>query len=135
MRVVTRYWMLGQRICAFTVDRNPLPKQRPRVIKRKGKSIAFTPRKTKQYETYVASLARKAMGDREPTTELVAVRLVFYRARRTADVDNLVKGCLDPMQGIIYKNDNQVVDLHAQWFRDKENPHAYVEVWEVTGGS
>jgi len=137
---MTHYWMLAERICAFEIDRNPLPKQRPRVVARFDaatgvtSSRAYTPRKTKAYETYVAVLARNAMGNREPEKGLVALRLTFYRARRDADCSNLAKAIEDPIQGIVYKNDNQVVDLHAQWFRDKENPRAYVEAWTVKGG-
>lgn len=127
------HWLLDECICAFEIDCNPLPKERPRTIRRKGKSITFTPKRTRKYEAYVAELAEQAMGDREPETGLIAVRLVFYRARRDADIDNCVKSCMDSIQGIVFKNDNQVVDLHAQWFRDKENPHADVEVWTVKG--
>ena len=125
-------WLLDERVCAFEIDRNPLPKERPRFMRRKGKSIAFTPKRTREYEAHVASLARKAMGDREPETGLVALRCVFYRARRDADLTNLCKSVEDPIQGIVFKNDNQVVDLRAQWFRDKENPRAYVEIWRVS---
>ena len=127
------HWHLDTLVVRFEIDRNPLPKERPRTIRRKGKSITFTPKRTREYEAYVAVLARLAMGDREPEKGLVALRCVFYRARRTADLTNLCKGPEDAMQGIVFKNDNQVVDLHAQWFRDKENPRALVEVWTVQG--
>jgi len=127
------YWQLSKLIVSFVIDTNPLPKQRPRVVKRKGASFAYTPRETARYEKYVAKLAREAMGEREPTKELVALDLVFYRARRNADLDNICKATMDPIQGIIYKNDNQVVDLRAQWRRDKEWPHAEVAVWSVKG--
>ena len=126
-------WYPDTLVVRFEIDCNPLPKERPRVIRRKGKSITFTPKRTKEYEAYVALLARQAMGGREPETGLVALRCVFYRARRTADLTNLCKSPEDAMQGIVFKNDNQVVDLHAQWFRDKENPHALVEAWTVKG--
>jgi len=91
------------------IDTNPLPKQRPRVIhvhKKGGKAWAYTPSETAKYEKHVAALAREAMGEREPTKELVALDLVFYRARRNADIDNCAKACADSIQGIIYKNDN-----------------------------
>ena len=88
-------WHLDTLVVCFEIDCNPLPKERPRTIRRKGKSITFTPKRTRDYEAYVALLARQAMGDREPEKGLVAVQCVFYRARRTADCDNLLKAVLD----------------------------------------
>ena len=125
------YWHLDELVVRFEIDCNPLPKERPRTIRRRGKSITFTPKRTKEYEAYVALLARQAMGSREPEKGLVAVRFVCYRARRNADLDNIAKGIGDSLQGVVFKNDNQIVDWHAQWFRDKENPRALVEVWTV----
>lgn len=126
-------WHLDTLVVRFEIDRNPLPKERPRTIRRGTRSITFTPKRTRDYEAYVALLARQAMGDREPEKGLVALRIVFYRARRAADLTNLCKSPEDSMQGIVFKNDNQVVDLCAQWFRDKENPRALVSVWTVKG--
>jgi len=131
------HWHLDTLVVRFTIDCNPLPKERPRVTSRvnkwtgESKTFAYTPKRTKQYEAYVALLARQAMGDREPEKGLLCVSLVFYRARRNADIDNCTKSVMDAIQGVVFNNDNQVVDLHAQWFRDKENPRALVEVWRV----
>ena len=42
----------------------------------------------------------------------VAMKLDFYVKRNDADCDNLAKGTMDSLQGVIYKNDRQVIDLH-----------------------
>ena len=50
------------------------------------------------------------------------VRLIanFY-LKRDRDVDNL-KLVLDSLQGMIIKNDSQVVELHIYKHKDKDNP-------------
>ena len=69
------------------------------------------------------------MIGQEPFEGLVVVRCDFYRPRRDADPDNLFKAIADAMQGIVYKNDSQIVDMRALWHRDKHNPRAIVSVW------
>lgn len=44
---------------------------------------------------------------------LVDVRLLDEDTRGRADVDNLAKGVMDALEGIIYLNDRQVVHLDA----------------------
>ena len=124
-------WYKEQLIVSFDIPGRPLPKERPRVVPRKGKMVAYTPKKTRAYEQSVAQVASIAMRGNEPYTGLVVVRCDFYRARRNADPDNLFKAVADAMQGIVYKNDNQVVEMHAVWHRDKDE-HAHVDVWATS---
>ena len=49
----------------------------------------------------------------DPVTYSVRVYLHFFVRRNTADIDNLVKAALDGLQGVIFKNDKQVMELHA----------------------
>jgi Holliday junction resolvase RusA-like endonuclease len=57
----------------------------------------------------------------------VIVRMDVYRAHRRGDLDNFAKCCLDSLQGVGFRNDSQIVELHMRRFDDKRNPR--VEVW------
>lgn len=43
----------------------------------------------------------------------VAVTVRFYGARANADIDNLCKGALDALSGIVIGDDRQVMNLLA----------------------
>lgn len=96
---------------AFAVPGKPVPKGRPRVTRRNGRPITFTPARTRDYEKRVAAYALQACLAVEWPLRLRArysATLRFYGARANADNDNLCKSVLDPMQGIVFVNDCQV---------------------------
>ena len=62
----------------------------------------------------------------------LAVRLDVYRPRKSGDLDNTAKAILDAMQGRVYVNDSQIIELHMRRFDDKEAPRVEVEVREAT---
>lgn len=114
----------------FIVPGDPVPKGRPRFT-RQGRT--YTPAKTKSYEEQVATLARKAMNGAEPLDTPVSVRVIalfaipasYSKTRRQAcldgterhikrpDLDNVVKAITDGMNGVVYKDDSQIVMLNA----------------------
>lgn len=62
-----------------------------------------------------------------PLTGEVAVTLELRRV--ACDVDNATKAVLDGLQGIVYENDRQVVDIHARWIeRYEEGSLSTIEV-------
>ena len=103
----------------FSMVGDPRGKGRPRAVARRigTKVIAsvYTDAKTKRYEGSVKSVARKAMGDRQPLDGPLSVSLRFrlaipkstpkymrasYLSGESAyfgafDIDNLVKGVMD----------------------------------------
>jgi len=107
----------------------PFGKERPRIVSRGRFAPAYTPEKTVAYEARVADLAKKAMGNRAPMEGPVTVtmRAVFAippswspRQQQKAmtkeisptkkpDIDNLAKIVFDPMNGIVYRDDAQIV--------------------------
>ena len=94
---------------------------------------AHTPRRTRNYEKLVRDSAALAWR-RPPLTEQIAITFHFYRASAgRADVDNLSKACMDSLQGVIFKNDNQVSVLHAEKHIDRENPRVEITVEEING--
>ena len=64
----------------------------------------------------------------------VAVAIDLYlHGKRRIDVDNCAKSILDGMNGIVYEDDNQVVDLRVRKLREsnRKNQRVEVEVWEA----
>jgi Holliday junction resolvase RusA-like endonuclease len=114
----------------YQVQADPQGKGRPKFT-RQGR--AYTPAKTVAYETLIAKAAQEAMGASEPLETPVAVFVYismpipksypkkrreacldgFERPLKTPDCDNVAKAFLDAMNGIVYKDDCQVVSLHV----------------------
>jgi Holliday junction resolvase RusA-like endonuclease len=127
----------------FKVDGTPIPKGRPRFA-RKGKFVStYTDKTTLQYEDLIADGAKRAMGLSEPLETALEVFFYFsipipksYSKKRTdaclsglerpmkKDLDNLIKSVADGMNKIVYKDDAQIVALHAT----KVYGDPYVEV-------
>lgn len=112
----------------FSVEGDPVGKQRPRF----SRGRTYTPKKTVDYEKLITDKARQAMGSSEPLETPVAVYLYvnhaippsYSKKRKEAclnrferpkkpDLDNSAKAYLDAMNGIVYKDDVQVVSLHV----------------------
>lgn len=118
----------------FTVYGIPQGKARPRFRKIGNFVQTYTPAKTKSYEDEIKMFAKAAMGATEPLETPVEVFLYIrntvpasYSKKRTeaclsgqekpinkTDIDNIAKAFLDGMNGIVYKDDRQVVELHAK---------------------
>jgi crossover junction endodeoxyribonuclease RusA len=61
----------------------------------------------------------------------VAMELKIYRPRKSGDTSNRIKVLEDAMQGILYENDNQIVEIHAYRFDDSHSPRIELKVWEA----
>lgn len=119
----------------FEIKGAPVPKGRPRTVKRGNKTITYTPDKTRIYEDYVRSVAAQ-YAPKELLKGALGVELHFYLQRpkslpkrvaqsvKKPDCDNLAKLFLDsleprkkwkksqdPFDGAIYENDSQIVSL------------------------
>lgn len=117
-------------IVTFKVFGEPVAKGRPRFTKT-GRT--YTPKKTHDYESEVAMMAKAAMGTSEPLETPVAVYVYvtfpvppsysnkrreaclkgFERHMKRPDLDNCVKAVTDGMNGIVYKDDSQITSIHA----------------------
>ena len=60
----------------------------------------------------------------------LAFTATFYRPRKSGDLDNRIKILLDSLQGTIFADDKQIVEIHAYRFDDKENPRVELEITE-----
>lgn len=63
----------------------------------------------------------------------VRITLDWYRSRRAGDLDKRIGVCLDALQGVLFDNDSQIVELRATRHDDPTNPRIEVCV-EPAGG-
>lgn len=133
----------------FTVPGDPKGKGRPR-FSRVGKfTKTYTDAKTRLYELKIANEAKLAMFPHEPLETPIAVYMEinvpipssYSKKRKEAcllgvempckkpDADNILKGVLDAMNGIVYKDDVQVIKISVIKKYSSE-PCVYVVVKE-----
>ena len=64
----------------------------------------------------------------EPLTGPVTLTVTWFRKIRRGDLDNRLKVLLDALNGVLYVDDDQVVEIHAFRKDDRLNPRVEVEV-------
>lgn len=119
---------------SFTVPGEPIGKGRPRATTRAGHAALYTPKKTANYESLIAHAARQAMAGAAPVEFACAVQLsitcsvpVSWSKKKQAaalagqvlptkkpDTDNVVKAVFDGMNGVVWRDDVQAVDLFVR---------------------
>lgn len=117
----------------FTVPGQPVAKGRARAVSISGKARLHTPQKTVQYESMVAIAAQTAMAGQPlfygpvqlditavfsiPSSwplkrqKMAANRQILPSKR--PDIDNIAKAIQDGCNGVVYRDDAQVVKLIA----------------------
>lgn len=118
---------------AFTVPGEPVAKGRARSLVRAGHVAHYTPEKTARYENLVALAAQQAMGSLAPFIGPVSITVMAYmgiagswsKRKKTAaidgtvfptkrpDIDNVLKAIKDGLNGVVWKDDSQVVNVMA----------------------
>lgn len=113
----------------ITVAGDPQGKGRARAFRRGNFIGHYTPEKTRTYEGIIRSIAMDAMGPRTPIESPVEIDLSIIfavpaswsqkkRAQALAgevkpakkpDADNVIKAFTDAMNGVVYKDDVQIV--------------------------
>ena len=119
----------------FFVPGAPIGKGRPRAARRGAGVVMFTPEKTAGYEALVAATASNAMrakagplftGPLEAVLEMrIPIPVSLSKAHKAAalagtelptskpDIDNVAKAILDACNGVVFRDDAQVVMLVA----------------------
>jgi Holliday junction resolvase RusA-like endonuclease len=115
----------------FEVSGEPVPKGRPRMTKT---GHVYTPKKTATYERKVALLATIARqgAHRKPFTGPVGISAVFrFGTKRRIDIDNVLKAVLDSLNGILYEDDSQVMEIQVRKVMGSDEPGAHIVVTEL----
>jgi Holliday junction resolvase RusA-like endonuclease len=132
---------------AFTVPGEPQGKGRARVGRVAGHARMFTPAKTLAYEGLIAHAAQQAMAGHPPLADacrlevdVVCAVAASWSGRKRAqalagairptkkpDADNVLKAVCDGMNGVVWRDDVQAVDvlLHKRY---GETPGVWVRV-------
>lgn len=115
----------------FTVEGEPVPKARPRF----AGGHAYTPQRTRDAEEDVRIQALTATTGKSWLLldgYRYGVEMDFYRSSsRAVDLDNLAKLCVDSCNGVLWRDDSQIVHWVARKRVDRENPRTEVRVWLV----
>jgi crossover junction endodeoxyribonuclease RusA len=115
----------------FEVPGEPVPKGRPRLGK--GGNV-YTPKKTKAYERKVALIATIARqsAHRKPFTGPVGISVVLrFKTKRRIDLDNCLKALMDSLNGVLYADDSQVMEMQVSKVIGSDEPGAHVVVTEL----
>ena len=119
---------------SFTVPGEPIGKGRPRATTRAGHAAIYTPKKTANYESLIAHAAHQAMAGAAPVEFACQVQLSitvgvpasWSKKKQAAalagqvlptkkpDTDNVVKAVFDGMNGVVWRDDVQAVDLFVR---------------------
>jgi len=123
--------LAGDLVVRVTYDGLPVAKGRAR-YKAHGKGM-YTPLSTREYETKIGWLIRKALGPVAPDAESrFGLRCVFYRPNRLRiDCDNLIKAISDAATGLVWKDDSQVLEVIGRLFLAAERPHVEFAIYRV----
>ena len=118
----------------FTIPGPPKGKQRPRICRVNGRSMAYTPKGTIEYEKLVRAsytAVSKAKFERNLPLEISILALYpipKYVSRKTKelmlngylfptkkpDADNVIKVILDALNGVAYRDDVQIYRVYLE---------------------
>lgn len=102
----------------FNFHIDPVAKGRPRF----GNGRTYTPKKTKDFETRIKSMAKEQYRNGAMKGPLSVTIVFFMKRPKTVnrdyptvkpDVDNLCKATLDALNGIAYEDDSQIIEINA----------------------
>ena len=117
----------------YIIPLRPRPKGRPRFH-----GHAYTDKKTQEYERAIKDFI--LLQNPERLDGAISLNVIFmystprngshYKTNRP-DIDNLLKGLLDPLNGILWADDSQVVEVHASKVYGRADA-IYLEVKNVS---
>jgi len=129
----------------ITLLGTPITKLRPRFSRHKGKVRTYDCQS--EEKNTISWLLKSKMNGEAPLSGPLSLELIFFmpipksvsRKKREKmisgeikhtgkpDCDNLIKGPMDCMNTIVYKDDSQVYEIHAQK-RYGENPRTEITI-------
>jgi len=120
-------------------DISPQPKSRPRFASKGKRVYAYTDKKTRVFEKDIKAMAVEQYKGAPLLGPLKIEVTFFIKPPRTVkrshphvkpDIDNLLKSLMDPLNGIVYKDDAQVVTVVAHK-RYREDAGIMLEIFPM----
>lgn len=112
-------------IFEMVIEGDPVTKGRPR-HGRGGKT--YTPAKTRIAQDAIGFMALNICHTPNETDDLSIDLMFATSTHRRQDIDNFIKLVLDSLNGIVWKDDTQITELHAHKMYDKEHPRTEIRV-------
>ncbi|AWJ91433.1 RusA family crossover junction endodeoxyribonuclease (plasmid) [Azospirillum baldaniorum] len=143
--------MVAEPFVTLRLDGPVVGKGRPKFARLPGGGVTTrTPEKTRRYESEVKSEAQRAMSGRPLVHGPVRVDICVtclapdgwaawkssaalrgaVRPTTKPDLDNVLKGVLDALNGVVWKDDVQAVSVSISKFYDTK-PGLSVEIYEL----
>lgn len=118
-------------LARFTVDGEPVSKQRPRFAKGRNGHV-YTPGGTTAAEKVVGWNFKKVCKRVPSNTQGFGLYVGFFcGSGQRRDVDNMLKLVLDGLNGVAFADDSQVVEVSAKLTRWDPDPRTEVVVYLV----
>jgi len=93
---------------------------------RNGKHGTYVSEEAKAFKQTVAQIG---MVERVPMVEgPVSLTVHVFRPQKSGDLMNREKVLSDSLQGVVYKDDKQIVEAHFYLHDDSKNPRAEVSI-------
>ena len=110
---------------SFNIRIRPKPKQRPRFA-----GHAYTPAETQKYEERIAYEVYRQGATKMQGPIFISIGFFYKRPKRMKnperhtkrpDLDNLIKGVLDALNGVLWDDDAQIASLDAdKWYAEED---------------
>jgi Holliday junction resolvase RusA-like endonuclease len=104
----------------------PAPPSANRYV-RSGRGHLYSPKEVTDYEKSVRAYLTAIRAVPIRTTP-VRVEFIWYRARRSGDLDNRLKAALDSCAGHLFEDDRQVAQITAMRIDGDERPRVEIRV-------
>jgi crossover junction endodeoxyribonuclease RusA len=111
------------RRATLTLPEPPSANRWWRMVVIKGSPRMLLSKEARQYKERIGQL-----GNRNAISGPIRVSIDWYRERKSGDLDKRLGVVLDALQGVLYSNDAQIVEIIARRFDDPSRPRLQVTV-------
>lgn len=138
----------------IVVGGEPVAQGRPKFSTKDGVFRTYDPPKSREYKHFVRLVAIRKMGRNKPLEGPLSLSVRVYRSIPTSwsqkkqrealegvllpvtkpDLENICKGATDALEGVVFRNDSQIVAHHepfGKWYSNR--PRIEIEVKEIEG--